>query len=107
MDGVVSESCARGAIKAAEVHQDNGMRGWKGNKPIKTNIISWRSRPKIENLQSAQDLQSRSNLKQIWVLVKSRVPEFVEPKQLKQTRVLVKRARLTAKRSTARPNARI
>ena len=38
-------------------------------------------------------------LKQIWVLVKSRVPEFVEPKQLEQTRVLVKHARLIAKRA--------
>ena len=35
------------------------------------------------------------------------MPEFVEPKQLEQTRVLVKHARLTAKRSAARPNARI
>ena len=46
-------------------------------------------------------------LKQIWVLVKSRMPEFVEPKQLEQTRGLVKHARLPAKRSAARPNVRI
>ena len=32
------------------------------------------------------------------------MPEFVEPKQLVQTLVLVKRARLTARRSAARPN---
>ena len=34
--------------------------------------------------------------------MKSRVPEIVEPKQLVQPRVLVKRARLTVKRSAAR-----
>ncbi len=31
MDGAMSENSARGSIKAAEVHQDNGMRGRKGN----------------------------------------------------------------------------
>ena len=35
--------------------------------------------------------------------MKSRVPEIVEPKQLIQSRVLVKRARLTVKRDAARP----
>ena len=35
--------------------------------------------------------------------MKSRMPEIVEPKQLIQSRVLVKRARLTVKRGAARP----
>ena len=34
--------------------------------------------------------------------MKSRMPEIVEPKQLVQSRVLVKRARLTVKRGAAR-----
>ena len=38
--------------------------------------------------------------------MKSRVPEIVEPKQLIQPRVLVKRARLTVKRSAARSNGK-
>ena len=38
--------------------------------------------------------------------MKSRVPEIVEPKQLVQPRVLVKRARLTVKQSAARPNGK-
>ena len=38
--------------------------------------------------------------------MKSRVPEIVEPKQLRQSRVLVKRARLTVKRGAARPNGK-
>ena len=44
--------------------------------------------------------------KAVWGLVKSRMPKFVEPKQLVQSQVLVKRARLTAKRSAARPNGK-
>ena len=36
--------------------------------------------------------------------MKSRMPEIVEPKQLIQSRVLVKRARLTVKRGAARPS---
>ena len=39
-------------------------------------------------------------------MVKSRMPEIVEPKQLIQSRVLVKRARLTVKRGAARPNGK-
>ena len=38
--------------------------------------------------------------------MKSRMPEIVEPKQLIQSRVLVKRARLTVKRGAARPNGK-
>ena len=38
--------------------------------------------------------------------MKSRMPEIVEPKQLVQSRVLVKRARLTVKRGAARPNGK-
>ena len=34
------------------------------------------------------------------------MPEIVEPKQLIQSRVLVKRARLTVKRGAARPNGK-
>ena len=50
------QKSARGSIKAAEVHKDNEMKGWKGNKRTRTNILGWKGRPKIENLQSAQDL---------------------------------------------------
>ena len=38
--------------------------------------------------------------------MKSRMPKIVEPKQLVQSRVLVKRARLTVKRGAARPNGK-
>ena len=38
--------------------------------------------------------------------MKSRMPEIVEPKQLIQSQVLVKRARLTVKRGAARPNGK-
>ena len=48
------QNSARGSIKAAEVHKDNEMRGWKEKRRTKTNILGWK--PKIENLQSAQDL---------------------------------------------------
>ena len=43
---------------------------------------------------------------QIQDLVKCRMPEIVEPKQPIQSRVLVKRARLTVKRGAARPNGK-
>ena len=48
----------------------------------------------------------RAKAIQIRDLVKSRMPEIVEPKQLIQSRVLVKRARLTVKRGAARPNGK-
>ena len=48
----------------------------------------------------------RAEAIQIQDLVKSRMPEIVEPKQLIQSRVLVKRARLTVKRGAARPNGK-
>ena len=48
----------------------------------------------------------RAKAIQIQDLVKSRMPEIVEPKQLIQSRVLVKRARLTVKRGAARPNGK-
>ena len=48
----------------------------------------------------------RAHAIQIQDLVKSRMPEIVEPKQLIQSRVLVKRARLTVKRGAARPNGK-
>ena len=38
--------------------------------------------------------------------MKSRMPKIVEPKLLVQSRVLVKRARLTVKRGAARPNGK-
>ena len=38
--------------------------------------------------------------------MKSRMPEIVEPKQLIQSWVLVKRARLTVKQGAARPNGK-
>ena len=48
----------------------------------------------------------RAKAIQIRDLVKSRMPEIVEPKQLIQSRVLVKHARLTVKRGAARPNGK-
>ena len=48
----------------------------------------------------------RAKAIQIQDLVKSRMPEIVEPKQLIQSRVLVKRARSTVKRGAARPNGK-
>ena len=48
----------------------------------------------------------RAKAIQIQDLVKSHMPEIVEPKQLIQSWVLVKRARLTVKRGAARPNGK-
>ena len=104
--GSVRKPCER-------LHQ--GSRGAPGqwNERMKGKQVNKNKHPRLKRpsedwkLAECPRFVEPKQLKQIWVLVKSRVPEFVEPKHLKQTRVLVKRARLTAKRSTARPNARI
>ena len=99
----VQSRCESQRPQLTRCTQTMKMRGW-GRVNIKPKQIKL-TRPS-ENWKVAEcpRLQSRSHLNKSGSWWKAACPEFVEPKQLKQTRVLVKHARLTAKRSAARPN---
>ena len=91
---MLGSTCAEGYAHGSD--ENEGGRGGKHQQ--KTRKAVRRLKCKVPGCR-AKAIQIRD-------LVKSRMPEIVEPKQLIQSRVLVRRARLTVKRGAARPNGK-
>ena len=91
LSNIVRES----TCTADEEHEQMKTEGMRGNH---NQQVTCKAIRKLK-LARCPGFVEPKQLIQIWDLVKSRIPEFAEPKQLVQTRILVTRARLTAKRS--------